>query len=128
MDIWGKAWEPSTNVSAPASAAARHRSEMGLMVPNVFDACTMATSLGWCVSRQAWKSSRSRGAVCVNVDGFYACPMGFTSHLPRDDVGVVFHLGHQDYVAFRKVVASPGLCDEVDGVSRSGSENDFFRA
>ena len=49
----------------------------------------------------------------------------FGDQLPRDDIGVVFEHGEQDFVARAQVFAAPGLGDEVDGFRRVLGEDHF---
>jgi len=45
--------------------------------------------------------------------------------LPRDEVGVVLHLGREDDVAGLEVGGAPGLRDEVDRFGRAAGEDDL---
>ena len=45
--------------------------------------------------------------------------------LPRDDVGVVLHLGEHDPVAGADVGGAPGVGDEVDRLGRVANEDDL---
>jgi len=46
--------------------------------------------------------------------------------LPGDDVGVVFGLGQHDAVGGGKVLAAPGLGDQVDAFGAVAGEDQFF--
>ena len=47
--------------------------------------------------------------------------------LPRDEVRVVLHLGQDDHVAARDVLAAPRVGDEVDRLGRVAHEHDLVR-
>ncbi len=47
--------------------------------------------------------------------------------LPRDEVGVVLHLGQDDRVAAADVAAAPGVGDQVDRLGRVAREHDLVR-
>ena len=66
------------------------------------------------------------GAILPHVYRHQLSAFLFAHHLPRDDVGVVLHLGHQHGVSGAEVGAAPGLGDEVDPVRGAGCEDDFF--
>ena len=67
-------------------------------------------------------------AVFQHIDGNNVRTFLRADHLPGDDVGVVLHAGHQHGIAGSQVGPAPGLCHQVDGVRRAGSEDDFFGA
>ena len=48
-------------------------------------------------------------------------------HLPRDDVGVVFHLGQDNGVAFCEVGSPPRVGDKVDAFCRTAGDDDLVR-
>jgi len=48
-------------------------------------------------------------------------------HLPGNDVGVMFHLGDEDLVIAADMLASPGLCHQVDRFGRIAGDDDFPR-
>ena len=49
-------------------------------------------------------------------------------HLPRHDVGVVFHFRNENLVALPDVGPAPGLGHQIDGLGRAAHEHDFLRA
>ncbi len=55
------------------------------------------------------------------------CAFFFGEHLPRHDVGVMFHLGANDLVAFLEVSAPPRIRDEVDGFGGIARPDDLAR-
>src|ERR1700740_1681862 len=47
--------------------------------------------------------------------------------LPRDQIGVMFHLRQQNAVTRLKLVSSPGGGDQINRFGRASSENNRFR-
>src|ERR1700740_3778900 len=47
-------------------------------------------------------------------------------NLPRDDIGVMFHLREQNAVTRLELVSSPGRGDQINRFGRASSENDRF--
>src|ERR1700756_675853 len=48
-------------------------------------------------------------------------------NLPRDEIGVMFHLREQNAVTRLELVSSPGRGDQINRFGRASSENDRFR-
>ena len=66
------------------------------------------------------------GAILPHVHGHHVSVLLLAHHLPRNNVGVVLHSGHQNGVSGIEVGAAPGLGDEVDRICGSGREDDFL--
>ena len=47
-------------------------------------------------------------------------------HLPRDDVGVMLHVGEQHLVALMEELPPPALCDQVHGFGGAAGEHDVL--
>ena len=67
------------------------------------------------------------GAVVEDRDEAEPGAGAFGEELPRDEVGVVLHLGEQDHVAGPEEFSAPGVRDEVDALGGAAGEDDLVR-
>ena len=77
--------------------------------------------------QQAAQDSMSRRPSGVIRNGAKPGSSCLGQHLPRHDVGVMFHGGEDDQVAGADVRAAPGLGHQVDRLGGVPHENDFTR-
>ena len=96
---------------------------MSLTVPSTFDIAVIASSL-------APAASVVEVGEIEAVVGGERNPAKFDAalgreHVPRNDVGVVLHLGEHDDIARPQVGAAPRIRDEVDGLGGVAGEDEL---
>ena len=123
MARWGRAWEPSTRV--PLGSTCRG-AELGDGVDGAEGVRGVDhAGRGWWRSISG-RSPRGRGCHPPARPRAHLSALLLAHHLPRNDVGVVFHPGHQHGVSGTEVGAAPGLRDKVDRIGGPRCEDDFF--
>ena len=64
-------------------------------------------------------------AFLVERDNFDSTAFTLTQHLPRHDIGVVFHFADEDFVTFFQKCLAVGTGHEVEAFSCAAREEDF---
>ena len=111
---------------APAAWAISTISATGLIVPSVFETWVNATSFGL-QAQQHLEDVEAEDAVVRDRDELEVAVSLLDQDLPRDEVGVVLHLGQDDRVAPPDVAPAPRVGDEVDRLGRVAGEHDLVR-
>ena len=84
----------------------------GVIVPSTFDMVVQATS--FTPSSEAVEVGEVETVLVVDADPTQLDAPLLGQHQPRDDVGVVLHVGEQHDVAGAQVRPGPGGGDQVD--------------
>ena len=93
----GTDWHASTTTSAPTACARAASSVTGLTVPSTLETCVKAKTLVRSVSRSS-RPLRSRAPSATDRHPAQGRARASGELLPRHEVGVVLHLGHEDLV------------------------------
>ena len=80
------------------------------------------------VGQQSGYSIHVQGPILADRDVLQGSPFPLTEHLPRNDVGVVFHPRDEDLVPFGDVRIAPGRRHEVHRLGGPACEDDLFNA
>ena len=121
---WGTDWAPSTTTTAPcrwaASAMRRHRVDGAEHVGHRGD-----RHAPWPPPSVRSRSAEVEPALAVDRQVAQLEAERLGQHQPRDEVGVVLHLGEHDDVAAGQVGAAPAVGDQVERLGRVLREDDL---
>ena len=93
-------------------------------MPSVFETWVNATSFGL-EPQEDLEDVEAEDAVVGDRDELEVAVALLDEELPRDEVGVVLHLGQDDRVAAVDVLPAPRVGDEVDRLGRVAGEDDL---